>query len=63
MQSCWNEHAQYRPSFSDVIKTLEKLMTRDTPYVELLEMTEGDDGYLVPVDDSDSEDSDVSDKV
>jgi len=62
MQSCWHEHAQNRPSFSDVIKRLETLMTRDKPYVELLELTEGDDGYTVPLDNSDSE-SDVSDMV
>jgi len=57
MLGCWSEQADDRPTFSDVIKSLEKMMTRDKPYVELimLDMTEEDDGYTVPPDDSDVE--------
>ena len=62
MQNCWNKQPDHRPTFSDVIKDLENLMTRDKPYVEMIEMTEEDDGYRVPADNSDVE-SDALDMV
>jgi len=57
MLGSWNEQADDRPTFSDIIKSLETLMTRDKPYVELimLDMTEEDDGYTVPPDESESD--------
>ena len=48
MKNCWQEHTQDRPSFSDVIQSLEILMTRDNPYVEFTGINESDDCYLVP---------------
>ncbi|KAK3714366.1 hypothetical protein QZH41_007981 [Actinostola sp. cb2023] len=33
MRNCWQEHAQDRPSFSDVIQSIEILMTRDKPWI------------------------------
>ena len=35
-------------------------MTRNNPYVELVQMTEVGDGYMVPVDDSDVEGDDIT---
>ena len=56
MQSCWLEDAQDRPTFSDVIKSLETMMTRDKPYVELVQMMEEN---IAPVDNNDMEESKV----
>lgn len=55
MVGCWTEQTNDRPTFDDIIKSLETLMTREKPYVELIAMIEGDDGYVVPVDNSDVE--------
>ncbi|KAK3722365.1 hypothetical protein QZH41_013698, partial [Actinostola sp. cb2023] len=48
MTNCWHEHAQDRPSFSDVIQNIEILMTRDNPYVEFTGINENNECYLVP---------------
>ena len=48
MASCWQGHAHDRPSFTDVIQSLERLMTRDKPYVEFTGINEDDECYLVP---------------
>jgi len=60
MKNCWAEHAQDRPSFSDLITVFETLMSRDNPYVELVNTMEmGDNAYVISMDDSDQE-SDIS---
>jgi len=48
MASCWHSHAHDRLSFTDVIQSLERLMTRDKPYVEFTGINEDDKCYLVP---------------
>ncbi|KAK3747366.1 hypothetical protein QZH41_005267 [Actinostola sp. cb2023] len=48
MTSCWQGHAHDRPSFTDVIQSLERLMTRDKPYVEFTGFNEDNQCYLVP---------------
>jgi len=55
MQDCWKEKPDDRPAFNDVIKDLEVFMTRDKPYVEMIEIIGEDDGYMIPEDNSDAE--------
>ena len=55
MRNCWSEHAQDRPSFSDVIKSLEIVMTRDKPYVEFTGIDEDNHYYSIPMSDGEQE--------
>lgn len=64
MRSCWCELAESRPTFSDLVKRIEAVMTRNKPYVELMEMGEDEDGYTIPFENSDvGNQSDASDMV
>jgi len=61
MQSCWLACPGDRPSFTDISNRLEAFMTIDKPYVELLNIiTQGDDGYTVPIVDSDSSETHIA---
>jgi len=61
MQSCWLACPEDRPSFTDISNRLEAFMTIDKPYVELLNIiTQGDDGYTVPIIHSDNSEIDIA---
>ena len=38
MKQCWAEHARDRPSFDDITASMETLMSRDTPYLDVMEV-------------------------
>ena len=60
MKICWKMQPEERPSFSDVIQTLETLMTRDNPYFEFMGIDENKD-CLVPSNNSTPDESDEED--
>ena len=40
MMDCWKEDPNERPSFSQLIPILEKMMTEDTPYYDFRQLDE-----------------------
>lgn len=52
MLECWKEDPCERPTFRDVIKTLEEMMTKDTPYYDFDKLDENDACYEQFISDS-----------
>lgn len=52
MLECWKEDPCERPTFRDVIKTLEEIMTKDTPYYDFDKLDENDACYEQFISDS-----------
>ena len=48
MTECWREDPTARPSFSQLIDSLETIMTRDVPYCDLSKHDESSLYYNVP---------------
>ena len=45
MLDCWNDDPNERPSFSEMIPTLEQMMTADTPYYDFTLLDESQECY------------------
>jgi len=45
MLGCWKENPDERPTFTQLITTLEKMMTTDTPYYDLSKVDETEPYY------------------
>ena len=45
MLDCWNDDPNERPSFSEMIPTLERMMTADTPYYDFTLLDESQECY------------------
>ena len=45
MSDCWKEDPDERPTFEQLIETLEQLMTKDTPYVDFNKLDETEAYY------------------
>jgi len=63
MQKCWKKLPDDRPDFTDVMKDLEVFMTRDKPYMEMIEIIGEGDGYTVPPEDNSDAENDASEMV
>ena len=50
MSDCWKEDPSSRPSFSELIDTLEVIMAKDVPYCDLSKQDKSSEYYNVPVD-------------
>ena len=49
MSDCWKEAPDERPTFEQLIVTLEEMMTRDTPYADFNKMDKNEPYYNVQV--------------
>ena len=56
MSDCWKEAPDERPTFEQLIVTLEEMMTRDTPYTDFNKLDE-DEAYYKVEDSKSSETS------
>ena len=45
MLDCWRDDPNERPSFSEMITTLEQMMTADTPYYDFTLLDESQECY------------------
>ena len=45
MLDCWRDDPNERPSFSEMIPTLEQMMTADTPYYDFTLLDESQECY------------------
>ena len=52
MLNCWKEDPSERPTFEELISTLEEMMTRDTPYYDFDKLDEMDACYSDVISDS-----------
>ena len=52
MSDCWKEVPEERPTFEQLIETLEQMMTKDTPYLDFEKLDEKEPYYNVEVSNS-----------
>ena len=52
MSDCWKEVPDERPTFEQLIVTLEAMMTRDTPYADFNKLNEDEAYYQVEISNS-----------
>ena len=52
MMECWKEDPNERPTFEEIISTLEEMMTRNTPYYDFDKLDENDACYEEVISDS-----------
>ena len=48
MKECWEQCANDRPSFTQIINVVEGIMSHENPYLDVME-AEGEDGYMIPL--------------
>ena len=58
MHDCWQDNPENRPTFTQIRETLENIMQRDNPYLDLTAVEESHVEYNVPCFDSMAEESD-----
>lgn len=50
MKVCWNERASERPTFEQLRQTLELMLQKDVPYLELSEINKESTNYYTILD-------------
>ena len=50
MKACWNERASERPTFGQLRQTLEQMLQKDVPYLELSQINNESMNYYSIVD-------------
>ena len=50
MKACWNERASERPTFGRLRQTLEQMLQKDVPYLELSQINKESMNYYSILD-------------
>lgn len=50
MEACWNERASERPTFGQLRQTLEQMLQKDVPYLELSQISNESMNYYSILD-------------
>ncbi len=63
MSDCWKEMPDERPTFEQLIGTLEQMMTKDTPYADFKKLDENEPYYNVQDSNSNESSSGLETKL
>ena len=58
MQDCWQDNPENRPTFSQILESLETIMQKENPYLDLTAVDESHAEYNVGSFDNMAEESD-----